>query len=302
MNQYDIAVIGGGPAGLQATLVLARTRKKIIVFDAPQPPRNGASHGVHNFLGIDGMRPYEIRDLAWEQINVYQSAELCREQVVSVTKSDDNCFEVTGNQGTTIRAKHVILASGYRDVFPDVAGFTDCWANTIINCPFCDGYENRDRVWGIVATSEDYAHHFPTMLRNWTPHIKLLLQAGVSIDEDYHKQLVADGVSVHSGTITQVHHTAGKVEGVTLDTGETVDLGTLLWIPEKQPIPLIQNLVENLGLELDAGGFVKTDQFQQTNVAGLWAAGDVQNARSGALDSASTGMMVAFMIIKGWYE
>jgi thioredoxin reductase len=181
-NHYDIAIIGGGPAGLQAALVLARTRKNIIVFDDPQPPRNGASHGVHNFLGVDGLRPAEIRELAWKQINVYQSTELCHEQVTTIEKGTDSYFDVTTDQGTLIRATHVVLASGYRDIHPTLAGFAECWGDTIIPCPFCDGYENRDRVWGVVASSELYAHHFPKMVQNWTSDVKLLLQPGVSID------------------------------------------------------------------------------------------------------------------------
>ncbi|MCB0035936.1 MAG: NAD(P)/FAD-dependent oxidoreductase [Anaerolineales bacterium] len=297
MGQYDIAIIGGGPAGLQAALVLARTRKNIIVFDDPQPPRNGASHGVHNFLGLDGLRPAQIREIAWQQINVYQSAELRQERVTNIAKGDDY-FYVAGHKGTTIQASHVILAFGYRDIYPNIAGFTDCWADTIISCPFCDGYENRNRVWGVVAVSELHAHHFPKMLKNWTPTIKLLLQPSVVIDAGYRDELLTAGITVHEGAITQIHHTKGKVEGVVLESGEAVEVGTLLWIPPKEPLPLIQNLVGNLGLALDEEGFVKTNEMQQTNVDKLWAVGDVQNGRSGALDAAHTGLMAAFMIIK----
>lgn len=300
-NQYDIAIIGGGPAGLQAALMLARTRKKIIVFDDPQPPRNGASHGVHNLLGLDGLRPTEIREIAWQQIAIYQSAELCHEQVTDVKKGDNQEFILTGDKGTSIKAKHLILAFGYRDVYPTIEGFMDCWADTIIQCPFCDGYENRDRVWGIVASSDREAHHFPTMLKNWTSDIKLLLQPNVSIDSDYHDKLIASGVSVHSGAISQIHHRGGKVEAVSLDNGEKIEVGTLLWIPPKKPIQLIQRLVENLGLEVDSEGFVKTNEMQATNIPQLWAAGDVQNGRS-ALDAVYTGSRVAQMIIKDWYQ
>jgi len=300
-KQYDVVIIGGGPAGLQAALVLSRTRKCILVFDDPQPPRNGASHGVHNVIGLDGLRPAEIRDVVWEQINVYQSAELCQERVNTLTKAEDGCFDVTGDGGTSVRAKQVILAAGYRDVHPDIPGFSDCWADTIILCPFCDGYENRDRVWGIVATSEREAHHFPSMLKNWTSDFKLLLQPGVTIDEDYRNKLIASGVGVHDGAIADIHHEGSKVKGVTLDTGEEVEVGTLLWIPEKKPLPLIDMLVKNVGLELNENGFIKTDPFQKTNVDGLWAAGDIQQGFS-AMDAANTGNMAAVMIIKEWYE
>ncbi|GIK67586.1 MAG: pyridine nucleotide-disulfide oxidoreductase [Chloroflexota bacterium] len=299
-NQYDIAVIGGGPGGLQATLMLARTRKRIIVFDDPQPPRNNASHGVHNVLGLDGLLPAKTREIAWQQIDVYQSAELCHEQVTNITKGDDDYFHVTGQQGTSVRAKHVILANGYRDIHPAMPGFVECWGDTIIPCPFCDGYENRDRVWGVVASSENEAHHFPKMLQNWTPHIKLILQPGVSIDADYQADLVASGISVHRGAITHIHHAGSKVEGVSLATGEQIEVGTLLWIPPKQPVPLIHTLVKNLGLAVDDGGFVKTDDTQQTNVPRLWAVGDVQNGRS-ALDAICTGGKVAQTIIRTWY-
>ncbi|MEO1166660.1 MAG: FAD-binding protein, partial [Chloroflexota bacterium] len=100
-NHYDIAIVGGGPAGLQATLILARTRKKIIVFDAPESPRNGASHGVHNFVGLDGLLPSEIREQAWQQINVYDSAELCVERVMDV-QAHESGFAVSGEAGTSV--------------------------------------------------------------------------------------------------------------------------------------------------------------------------------------------------------
>jgi thioredoxin reductase len=300
-NHYDIAIIGGGPAGLQAALFLARTRKKIIVFDDPQPPRNSASHGVHNLLGVDGLLPAEIREIAWKQIDVYQSAVLCHEQVTNITKADNDDFYVTGDKGTSLTAKHVILAFGYRDVYPNIPGFSECWADTIIPCPYCDGYENRDRVWGVVASSEREAHHFPKMVHNWTPHVKLLLQPGVSIESDYEADLIASGIPVHKGAITQIQHTGSKVEGVSLDTSEHIEVGTLLWIPPKKPVPLIHTLVENLGLQVDNEGYVKTDTTQQTNVNRLWAAGDVQNGRS-ALDAAYTGGQVAIMIIRNWYQ
>ena len=300
-NQYDIAVIGGGPAGLEATLVLARTRKRIIVFDDPQPPRNRASHGVHNLLGLDGLAPAEIRKIAWKQIAIYQSTELRHEQVTNIEKLDNGYFNVTGDKGTAISAKHVILAVGYRDVHPNIPGFAECWADTIIPCPYCDGYENRDRVWGIVAFTEREAQHFPMMTHNWTSHIKLLLQSGVSIDPDYQARLITSGIVIHQGNITKIHHRDGKVESVSLESGEMIEVGTLLWIPHKKPLPLIDTLVAKLGLDVDDESFVKTDDTQQTNLTNLWAVGDVQKGRW-ALDAVYTGGKVANMLIRDWYR
>lgn len=300
-SDYDVAIIGGGPAGLEATLVLARTRKSIIVFDDPQPPRNSASHGVHNLLGLDGFRPAELREIAWKQIAAYQSAERRYEQVISIGKAADAYFDVTSETGSSIRAKHVILAFGYHDIHPTIPGFAECWGDSIIPCPYCDGYENRDRVWGVVALSGRDAQHFPKLARNWTSNVKLLLQPGISLDPTYQDELTAFGIAVHQGEITQIHHRDGKVEGVSLATGEQIAVGALLWVPPKEPVPLVGSLVTHLGLEVDDEGYVITDDSQQTNVARLWAAGDAQNGRW-ALDAVYTGGKAANMIIRTWYQ
>jgi thioredoxin reductase len=125
VEEIDIAILGGGPAGLQAALVLSRTRKKIIVFDDPEPPRNAASHGVHNFLGLDGLLPTEIRKIAWDQIDSYNSTELRKEKIVTVNK-EDGAFFITNDIETSVKAKKVVLAVGYHDVYPDIPGFIEC--------------------------------------------------------------------------------------------------------------------------------------------------------------------------------
>ena len=296
----NIAIVGSGPAGMQAALVLARTRKQIVVFDDLQPPRNAASHGVHNFLGLDGLLPAEIRRIAWEQIDRYKSTELRRERIVDIRRDDNGDFLVTNYQGDTVIARHVILAFGYHDVHPDVPGFAECWGDTIIPCPFCDGYENRDRTWGIVGSSADEISSFPLMAHNWTSDVKVFLAANAQLAARYEAQLNELGIPVHRGNITEVLHVGGKVEAVTLDGGERVAVGTLLWVPPEQPSPLVQNLVDNLGLELNEYGHVGANQMQQTNVDRLWAAGDVQGW-TGGIESAHAGGMAAFFIAHQWY-
>ena len=275
-NIFEVAIVGGGPAGMQAALVLARTGKKIVVFDDPQPPRNAASHGVHNFLGLDGLSPAEIRRVAWEQINRYDSAELRHERIVDIRRDDNGDFLVTNDQGDKVAASHVILAFGYHDIHPNIPGFAESWGDTIIPCPFCDGYENRDRIWGIVGSSADEISSFPLLAQNWTSDIKVILAADTELDAAYEAQLGDLGIPIHQGAITEIHHDGGKVHGVTLDSGKRVEVGTLLWTPPEKPSPLVQNLVDNLGLELNEYGNPAANEMQQTNIERLWAAGDVQ--------------------------
>ena len=196
-NIFDVAIIGSGPAGMQATLVLARTRKKIVVFDDSRPPRNAASHGVHNFLGLDGLSPAEIRLVSWEQINRYESAELRHERIVDIRRDDSSDFLVTNDQGDNVTARYVILAFGYHDIHPDIQGFAECWGDTIISCPFCDGYENRDRIWGIVGSSADEISSFPLMAQNWTSEIKVIVAADAKLNAAYEAQLDELGLPIH---------------------------------------------------------------------------------------------------------
>lgn len=299
----DIAILGGGPAGLQAALVLSRTRKKIIVFDDPEPSRNAASHGVHGFLGIDGLLPADIRKIAWEQIDKYGSAEFRVEKIVNVSKEEDNgIFIITSNSETSIKAKKVILAVGYHDMYPDIPGFVECWADTIISCPFCDGYENRDRVWGIVVNSKAELERLPKMVKNWTSKIKVIIMSpNIEIESSYQNELSKLDIPVYRGIITSVNHTNAKVKSVSLESGEKIEVDTLLWIPSKRPSQLLQSLVENLGLEVDEQGNVKTDQMQKTNVKELYAAGDVAGSM-GALAAAYDGAKVATSIVHEWYD
>lgn len=301
---YDVAIIGGGPAGLQAALILARTRKRVIVFDAPEPPRNAASHGVHNFVGLDGLLPAEIREQAWRQIEVYNSAELCVERVADVQRDADDGFLVTGEAGSSIAVKHVILALGYRDIHPDIPGFAACWGHTIIACPYCDGYENRDRVWGLVVASpltlEHMPHIFHTQLyRNWTAHAKVIVASQFRLEDEQRTALTAQGIAIHEGDIVEIQHTAGRVEAVTLSTGEQVEVGTLWWRPSETPQPLTEKIIAHFSLELDDNGYIKTDAQHQTAVKGLWAVGDVRGWAS-ALGAAYQASEAAYAITRMW--
>lgn len=301
LELIDVAILGGGPAGLQAALVLSRTRKKIVVFDDPEPPRNAASHGVHNFIGLDGLLPTEIRKIVWKQIDSYNSTKFRKEKVVNINR-ENGAFIITNDSETSVMAKKIILAIGYHDVYPDIPGFIECWADTIIPCAFCDGFENRDRIWGIVVNSKMELEKLPKMAQNWTSKIKVFISPNMEITSSYQNELSKLGIPIYRGIITKVNHTNSKVESILLNSGEKIETETLLWIPSKRASPLIQRLVENMGIELDEQGYVKTDKMQQTNIKGLYAAGDVQNPFSGALEAAYTGGMSAISIVHEWYD
>jgi thioredoxin reductase len=294
-THYDVAIIGGGPAGLQATLILSRLRKRILVFDSPEPPRNAASHGVHNFVGLDGLTYRQIRDQAWEQINVYQSAERRVHKVTDVQPASDGHFIVTDDAGQAITAEHVILANGFKDIYPEAKGFLDCWGDTILMCPFCDGYENRDRVWGLVITSEKDLAHKPLLYTHWTKQAKCIVSPDMTISPEIEAQLNAKSISIHRGIIADIHHTDGKIHAVTLDSGETVDVQTLWWTLNHEPQALTTRVIADFGLELEENGTIKTDAFYQTSTPKLWAVGDIKGWAT-ALGAAYAGSQAAYAI------
>ncbi|MBX2820322.1 MAG: NAD(P)/FAD-dependent oxidoreductase [Rhodothermaceae bacterium] len=302
MKEVDIAIIGGGPAGLQAALVLSRTRKSIVVFDTPSPPRNGASHGVHNVLGLDGLLPAEIREQAWSQINVYKQAELRKEIVTDISHGEDGLFILSADSGIQLKAKRVILALGYVDQYPDLDGFVEAWADTIIPCPFCDGYENRDRTWGLVARSEMHAVHFVDLVNHWTHSAKLILNdPDLKLDAADEKKIVEFGIPIYSGPITAIDQRDGKMQAVTLQNGERVEVETLWWAPERKKTSLEKRMIESFQLELDDTGLIKTDEEGQTPVHGLYAVGDVAQMMPSALGAMVGGNSAAFSIVRQWY-
>lgn len=297
----DVAIVGGGPAGLQAALVLARTGKEVVVFDDPNPPRNGASHGVHNFLGLDGLRPREIRDQAWKQIEHYGSARPHRGRVAGIHRVDASADLLVETADGRWQARHVILACGYEDQHPPIEGFEACWADTIIPCPFCDGYENRDRLWGIVPSMSEVLDVFPAMTLNWTDRRLVIAPRSLEVTDQQRRMLDELGVLLYVGDITAIDHDGGKLRRVTLDSGEVVEVETLLYHPPQAPTPLVTSLVEDLGLALDDNGYVQVDDAQRTNVDRLWAAGDVQGLM-GAIESANAGSIAASVIVHEWYQ
>lgn len=300
LEPADVVIIGGGPAGLETALVLARAGKKTIVFDDPDPPRNSAARGVHNFIGVEGLKPGAVREAAWKEIGSYGGAELRTERVDSVERAVEGGFVVTGAAGSQVSAARLVLAFGYMDEHPPLEGFEACWGDTIIPCPFCDGYENRGRAWGVVPRVEDELAIQPKVVQHWASSVKLFLSPELPLSENYRAELVASGVEIHAGPIRALHHQGSKLEAVTLASGARYEVGTLLWVPKPRPVSLCDLLEEKLGLRRDADGFIETDAGFATNVPGIWAIGDVKGW-CGGLSAAATGYAAALTMLKGWF-
>lgn len=239
---YDVIVIGGGPAGLQAALTLGRMHRSVLLLDSGQY-RNGTAEHAHNYATHDGIAPAEFRRLARADLAAYDTVEV-RELLADRVERDGDEF-VVHLGGVTERSAAVVLATGVRDALPDVPGLADAWGKEIAHCPFCHGHEFAG---GRVALDVE------------GPHLERLT-AMLS-------QIGATPVPVF-GRVQQVERRDGGLD-LTLDDG-TIHVDGMFIAPAfSQSAPFAQQL----GLDLNDSGCVRVDAFQATSVPGVFAAGD----------------------------
>ncbi len=289
MQHYDVAVIGGGPAGLTAAMTLSRSLRRAVVLDSAGPPRNARSRGVHGIVGLDGVSPEEYRRRAWADLGRYGMAEPRADTGVDVTPDPEGGFVVGTETGGSLWARQVLLATGMLDIHPDVEGFAECWGRTVIHCPFCLGWENRDRTWGVVTADPEFAETAATGFSAWSNDVIVLTGGAMPRD--------APGAEAVGGRISRLHHTDGYLYAVELADGTIVHRQTLLWQLRQRPVPLVSRLAERLGLEVAESGYVRTDGAGRTSVPGLYAAGDLITESQAVVESAAAGSAAAFQMI-----
>ncbi|MBB2913667.1 thioredoxin reductase [Streptosporangium becharense] len=290
MRHYDAVIIGGGPAGLTAALVLSRSLRHVLVVEDPRPPRNAASAGVHGIVGLDGVSPGEYRRRAWADLARYGMAERREAVATDVVATGEGGFTVTADDGgEPVRARQVLLATGVVDVHPDVEGFAECWGKTVVHCPLCAGWENRDRTWGVVTCDPEFAREAATGFSAWSRDVVVLFD-GTAPEKCGEAEMFASRVR-------RLRHTDGHLYAVELADGTVIDRQTLFWQPDQRPVPLVSRLAERLGLAVGEDGYVKADASGRTSVPGLYAAGDLTTQEQGAIESAAAGSAAAFQMI-----
>ena len=289
MSTYDVAVIGGGPAGLSASLVLARARWKVVVFDAGVP-RNVDSPAVQGFLSRDGTPPAELKRVSRAQIEKYDTVEFREARVTAIEPlGEDGRLDVRTDGGEPVEATLVLLATGMVDVYPDIDGFSDLWGHRIIHCPYCHGWENGDRPWGVVARRLDEVER-AAGFSPWTDEIMVFADPDLEIPEKTRRDLEARGIPVEQRGIRRIIASDdGDLVAVELDDGERIARGTLVYRPKQRQ----SKLVTGIGLDLDEDGFVQVDENRETSIPGIYAGGDLTQRCQDVLSAAAAGAAIA---------
>jgi thioredoxin reductase len=287
-DPVDVVVVGGGPAGLSAALVLGRAVKKVLVCDAG-PRRNAASEHVHGFLGREGAPPDELRRIGQEELSAY-GVQRAAAGVDRIDRSPGG-LDVALVDGSHVRGRRVLLATGMVDEVPDLPGIRPHWGRTVFPCPYCHGWELRGRPWGFLAGGAAPVE-FATLLKGWSPDVTAFTNQDSSISAESRERLERAGVKLEPRRVSRLLERDGALRGVELLGGSVVEVGALVIRPHQRQVALVQRL----GLRTDPAGYVVVSGAEETSLPGVYAAGDLVSPIQSAILSAAAGARAAFAI------
>lgn len=295
---YDVIVIGAGFSGLSAAMQLARARKQICIIDAGLP-RNRFATASHGFFGLDGKSPDEISRLAMAQIKAYPTVSIAHGMAKTASRleldtagtgnEDSNRFKVSLDDGRRFQARRLILATGVVDTLPDIPGLMPRWGKTVLHCPYCHGYEVRDRALGVLATGPMSTHQ-AMMIPDWGP-TTFFTQGKYEPEPEIRTQMDARGITIERNPIVELIGTAPSLDAVKLADGRTMPIQALFTGPT---VSMTSPLAEMLGCAIEegfTGPFIKVDASQETSIPGVFAAGDAATARHNATLASAAGVL-----------
>jgi thioredoxin reductase len=269
--QYDLIVVGGSFAGLSAAIQMARARRKVLVIDAGKPRNRFAEHS-HGFLGQDGRTPGAILDEARRQLLAYPTARIVSGRAEKATAADNGNFEISTDSGETLKAARLVLATGVRDILPDIPGLAAQWGKTVLHCPYCHGYEVAGGPLGVLATGPISLHQ-AELISDWGD-VTLFTNGLIEPDAEQAKMLEKRRIKLEPARVMELEQdgTGGLV--VQLDGGRRANVSGLFTAPRNTMASLIADQLGCAFNEGLLGPVIAVDDKQQTSVPGVYAAGD----------------------------
>jgi thioredoxin reductase len=289
MSEFDVVVVGGGAAGLSAALVLRRARRRVLVVDNATPRNAPAAH-MHGFLSRDGLPPLDLLAIGREEIAAY-GGRIANDTVTGILNGGKSGFRVELGVGGSVAARRLLVASGLRDELPDIPGLRERWARDVLHCPYCHGYEVRDKALGVLGWFPQ-AVGYAQIVRQWSDDVVYFAPTG-TLTPSAREQLAARAIVVVEGSVRRVRVVEDQLEGVELDDDRTVHLDALFVPPRFVPN---NELLLELGCESDDDGWPTTHSDGRTSVAGVWVAGNVANPRAQVITAAGEGSATAIAI------
>ncbi|MGY1804851.1 NAD(P)/FAD-dependent oxidoreductase [Blastococcus sp. SYSU D00922] len=295
-QRYDVVVVGGGAAGLSGALALSRARRSVLVVDAGAP-RNAPAGHVHNYLGREGTPPAELLAIGRGEVAGY-GGEVVTGEVVRAEPVDDG-FAVHLADGGRVHARRLLVTTGLTDELPDVTGLRELWGSDVLHCPYCHGWEVRDRAIGIIGGPMGV--HAGLLWRQWSADVTLFRHTGPEPTAEERAQLSTLGVRIVEGEVVAVETTDGRLSGVRLASGEVVAREVVVAPPRMTAnSAVLRSLgLEPVEFEMNGnvfGTYVPSEAMGATAVPGVWVAGNVANLQAQVISAAAGGLNAAGQI------
>ena len=287
---FDVIVIGGGPAGLSAALMLGRCRRHVLLCDEGRP-RNRRSRALHGYLTRDGIAPHAFNKRGRAELVKY-GVRFRAIGVTAVTRVA-NRFQVSFARGADKTARFVLIATGVTDELPAIPGFSECYGRSVFHCPYCDGWEWRDRPLAVFGRGRDGAG-LALGLKAWSADI-LLCTHGSAMNGALKDRLARNGVAIRTERILGLDHHRGALSAIRFAKNDSTRREALFFTTGQH---LHSNLAIRLGCTLTQRGTVKTSMRCGTNVPGIFVAGDASRDAQFVVVAAAEGVKAAVAINK----
>lgn len=293
---YDVAIVGGGPAGLSAALALGRCRRRVLICDAGEP-RNAASPALHGFITRDGTNPLEFLRLAREELKRYPNVEFRAAEVNSVQREDDSfTLQIAGSEA--VHARYLLLATGLVDELPPLEGLDQFYGKSVHVCPYCDGWEHQDQRLAVFGAPHDAAE-LAVMLMIWSADVVLCIPAGASLSHADQERVRLAGVEVKTGDPVRLEGEGEQIRAIVFADGSEVECSALFLATAQRPR---SKLAQKLGCCPAENGQVECDARQATKVEGVFGIGNVTRGMQLVIIAAGEGTRAAFALNEALME
>jgi thioredoxin reductase len=287
---FDVIIVGGGPAGLSAALMLGRCRRHVLLCDLGHP-RNRRAHALHGYLTRDGIPPPDFNKLGRSELTQYGVE--ARSAGVTDASWNDGHFRVSLGDGAEERSRFLLLATGVTDDLPEIPGFDDCYGRSVFHCPYCDGWESRDRRLAVVGCGKAGAA-LALGLKTWSRDV-VLCTNGARLARPTLERLKRNAVRLRTEGIARLDHAEGALRGIAFASGDVEPCDALFFATNQYPQ---SPLALRLGCRFNRSGTVTTGHLCATNVPRVFVVGDASRDAQFVVVAAAEGVKAAVAINK----
>ncbi|HEX6483378.1 MAG TPA: NAD(P)/FAD-dependent oxidoreductase [Ktedonobacteraceae bacterium] len=285
-----MVIVGAGPAGLSAALILGRCRRHVLICDTGKH-RNAPSQALHGFLTRDGIAPDEFLRLGYDQLRTYDTLEFRHIKVIDAAR-EDNSFRVTLEDGTCVTSRKLLLATGIVDELPDIEGISALYGRSVFHCPYCDGWEVRDAPLAVYGKGEQ-GPALALELILWSRDLVLCTDGAAELSEKDLRRLTRNGIGIREERIARLEGSDGRLERIVFTSGDTLPRRALFVSTQEHQH---SDLPQELGTAFTRNAAVRTGEHEETNIPGLFVAGDASRRVRLAIVAAAEGVEAAFTI------